>query len=184
MKHFKTIYTSMFIAVVLGAAGPATAQWRPATFFVEGAGGEKDLGALTVGVGWPWDWKRDWLGGQFGGSTEAFVTHIRARGPGGGHEGTTLLGVQPLLRYRFAEGRSPWFLEAGIGLSVTDSKFETTDKRFSTNFNFYDTLAAGRSFGEGGRHEVSLRLTHISNGGVKKPNPGEEFLQLRYAAKF
>lgn len=81
--------------------------------------------------------------------------------------------VVPLLRYRFSRGQSPWFAEAGIGLSVMNPVYQSAHKQFSTHFNFVDVLGLGRSFGEGQRHEMGLRLTHISNGGIKHPNPGE-----------
>jgi lipid A 3-O-deacylase len=42
----------------------------------------------------------------------------------------------------------------------------------------------GRSFGADRRHELSLRVSHFSNCGIETPNPGENFLQLRYATKF
>jgi hypothetical protein len=42
-------------------------------------------------------------------------------------------------------------------------------------------LALGRSFGSGDRHEIALRAKHFSNGGVREPNPGLNFVQLRYS---
>jgi lipid A 3-O-deacylase len=42
-------------------------------------------------------------------------------------------------------------------------------------------VAIGRRFGASKEHEVMLRLQHFSNAGIKHPNPGEDFLQLRYA---
>ena len=96
----------------------------------------------------------------------------------------TQLGLVPLLRYRFGEGRSNWFIEAGIGVSVMDPIYRTEEKRFSTRFNFVDVAGAGRSFGQRREHELSLRIAHISNANIKKPNPGENFLQLRYAVLF
>jgi hypothetical protein len=33
-------------------------------------------------------------------------------------------------------------------------------------------------------HELSLRIQHSSNAGIKEPNPGENFLLLRYAHVF
>ena len=62
--------------------------------------------------------------------------------------------------------------------------YETDRKRFSTTFNFGDHLAVGRNFGQRSEHELSLRLQHFSNGGIKHPNPGEDFIQLRYAYRF
>jgi lipid A 3-O-deacylase len=46
--------------------------------------------------------------------------------------------------------------------------------------HFADHLAVGRRFGEGLQPEVALRVQHFSSGGIHRPNPGEDFLQLRY----
>lgn len=174
----------VLLASLSGLAPGALADWRPDGAFIEGAVADHRAGSATVGAIWAWDWKRDFWGGQLTGNTEAFASHWTARAAEGRRESYTLLGLQPLLRYRFAGGRSPWFAEAGIGVSVMDSRYDTPAKRQATRFNFYDTLAVGRNFGADGRHEVSLRLTHVSNADIKKPNPGEEFLALRYAVRF
>ncbi len=55
---------------------------------------------------------------------------------------------------------------------------------FSTRLNFVSQPGVGRSFGSDGRHKLSLRFQHYSNAGIKSPNPGEDFLQLRYAWRF
>jgi hypothetical protein len=89
-----------------------------------------------------------------------------------------------VLRYRFGRGGSDWFAEGGIGVSYFNGLYERDDKRFSTRFNFYDTLGVGRNFGARREHEVTLRVLHVSNGGIKKPNPGENFVQLRYGHSF
>ena len=38
--------------------------------------------------------------------------------------------------------------------------------------------------GTQGHHEINLRLVHVSNGGIRKPNPGQDFGQLRYVYWF
>jgi lipid A 3-O-deacylase len=45
-------------------------------------------------------------------------------------------------------------------------------------------IGMGRSFGGHGKNEISLRLQHFSNGGIKKPNPGENFVRVRYTRRF
>lgn len=45
-------------------------------------------------------------------------------------------------------------------------------------------LGLGVSLGAQRRHELLLRLQHVSNAGLKQPNPGLNFLQLRYALHF
>ena len=31
------------------------------------------------------------------------------------------------------------------------------------------------------QEKLALRIQHFSNGSIKKPNPGENFIQLRYS---
>jgi hypothetical protein len=54
----------------------------------------------------------------------------------------------------------------------------TREKRFSTAFNFGDHIGIGYRTGRG---EWSLRLQHFSNAGIDTPNPGEDFVQLRWS---
>lgn len=187
MKHLFTSSHSrqalMLAATVFASATAQAAGLAPSAGFVEAAAADHRTYATTVGLIWPWSWKSDWLGGELTGSTEAFVSNWTTRAEAR-REGYTQIGVVPLVRYRFSQGRSPWFLEGGIGLSLLDSRFVIASRQMSTALNFYDVLAAGRSFGIDNRHEVSLRLSHISNAGIKKPNPGQEFLQMRYAVRF
>lgn len=167
------------------APGPASAQGlRPAGLYVQGGGGQSGLRAGSLGLVWPWGWSRQVGGGEVTANTELFVSHWRARAAGGGHQGFVQVGVVPMLRYRFAEGRSPWFVEAGIGLSVMDRRFVTPDRNQGSRWNFSDNLALGHSFGSAGEHEVSLRWQHTSNAGLKDPNPGVDLILLRYAARF
>ncbi len=167
------------VATTAGAEG-----LRPGAVFVQGGSGESGLRAAGVGLLWPWAWRAQALGGEFGLQTELFASHWRARGLAGAREGYTQIGLLPLLRYRLAEGRSPWFIEGGIGLSLTDRLFSTPARSMSSRWNFTDNLALGRHFGDRGQHELSLRWQHTSNAGLKKPNPGLDLVMVRYSARF
>jgi lipid A 3-O-deacylase len=94
------------------------------------------------------------------------------------------VGLVPTFRYCDAEGTSPWFVEFGIRASLTTTVYETRGKRFSTSFNFTNRVGVGRNFGASGQHELSLHVEHFSNAGIKRPNPGENFAQLRYSYRF
>ncbi|WP_168107885.1 acyloxyacyl hydrolase [Ramlibacter lithotrophicus] len=182
---FLTMHTrriTMLLAAALLATG-ARADLRPQGMFVQAGAGEDSARALSVGAVWPWSWQRQVRGGRLEGITEAYVSRWSVK-DGGRRAGFTHVGVVPLLRYRFEKGRSPWFVEAGIGLTYMDRTYRTSEKQFSTHFNFADVLGAGRNFGEGQRQEVSLRLTHFSNGGLKHPNPGMNLVRLRYGVMF
>jgi lipid A 3-O-deacylase len=117
------------------------------------------------------------------GMTEAYLSEWSARGVGE-RRAFTQLAVLPLVRLRFRGGASPWFVEGGIGISAMSPIYRTGTKEFSTSFNFVDTVGIGRSLDAQHRHELSLRVQHVSNADIKTPNPGENFLQLRYAVAF
>ncbi len=96
----------------------------------------------------------------------------------------TQIGAIANWRYRFGEGTSPWFTELGIGGTLMDSMYHTPARTWSTRFQFSEHLGVGRSFGQRGEHEVSVRIQHLSNANIKKPNPGENFVRVRYMYRF
>ncbi len=172
------------LAVACTVVLPAAAQaLRPAGFFVQV--GAADFGALdaSVGLTWPWMWKSSLLGTEVGGHTEGYIAHWDGRSHTG-RRGFTQVGLVPVFRFRPDQGRSPWFGEAGVGVSLTDQLFVSEVKQFTTTFNFVDVVGIGLSFGADRRQEIGLRLQHVSNAGIRVPNPGQNFVQLRYAARF
>ncbi|MES2937426.1 MAG: acyloxyacyl hydrolase [Pseudomonadota bacterium] len=173
--------TALSIAAVFPCAA---ADLRPGQVFVQGGVGDKHTDSLTVGARWPWAWRTEFIGMEATAATEAFVSLWRAPEFGGGHQTYAQLGLVPMFRLRFDQGRSPWFAEGGIGITVTNAVYNTPERQFSTAGNFIDTLAVGRNFGADNAHELSLRIAHFSNASIKKPNPGLNFIQLRYGMKF
>ncbi|MBI2769070.1 MAG: acyloxyacyl hydrolase [Burkholderiales bacterium] len=171
------------VALFLSAPAAAQRLTVPKGFFVEGGGGGDRTWNTTVGLAWPWGWKYSLAGSEITGITELYLSEWSAPSAGSRHY-FTQLGLVPVFRLRMDQGRSPWFFEAGIGLSVMDRKYSSDQKHFSTNFNFIDAVGFGRSFGVNGKQELGLRLQHVSNAGISKPNPGQNFLQLRYSRMF
>jgi hypothetical protein len=139
--------------------------------------------SLTAGVGWPLAWRYSAQGVDFSAQMEGFASLWRAPQKVGGNKTFVQAGVLPVLRLRPGQA-SPVFAEAGIGLSFTDDVYTSRRKTFSTRFNFYDMLGVGMNFGAQRQHELGVRFVHISNAGIKKPNPGENFVLLRYAHSF
>ena len=166
-------------------AVPAQAQvQRAPAMFVQAGGGDDGVRTASIGLIWPWKWRSRSWGDRLSAHTELVASYWRARDFDGGHQGFKHLALVPYLRYRPANGQSLWFVEGGIGIVATDRRYVTPDKTFSTRLNFSDNLAVGRSFGEQRQHEVSLRLQHTSNASIKRPNPGEDLLQVRYSTSF
>jgi len=79
---------------------------------------------------------------------------------------------------------NPWFVEGGIGATVTSSVYRNFDKHFSTAFNSGDHVGVGYAFGAARKNEIALRAEHFSNAGIKHPNPGQNFVELRYVHHF
>jgi lipid A 3-O-deacylase len=182
-QAFRLVGLSLAAAALFSAHAPVQAQgMKPPSVFVQGGFGKQSIYSLNGGVAWPWDWKSS--GGGWTGYTELLVGVWSARAIGGGRSDYAHIALSPIFRYHFDSGSSPVFFEGGIGLSLTSPKYLTPTKTFGSQFNFADTLGIGYSFGDKWDQDVTLRLQHLSNAGIKKPNPGEEFLQLRYTWKY
>ena len=170
--------------LTLSAGHAAAIDLRPDGIALQGSLGTHDTRMAGAAVAWDWEWEYLRRKAKISGQTEVFVNHWRADAVSGGRDGYTQLGILPTLRMHLGRGLAPWYLEVGIGVSWLDQRFQTAERRFSTRFNFYDVLGGGYVLGHRRQHELGLRLVHVSNAGIKQPNPGQDFLQLRYLARF
>jgi lipid A 3-O-deacylase len=144
----------------------------------------KSTRATTVGAVWAWDSAWSVAGGRLSGSWELSLGRWSATAPGEvSRTWVGQFGVTPVLRY-WPAATPRWFIEGGIGVHLISPLYRGNDKQFATRFNFGDHLAAGLLFGEQQQHELALRIQHFSNGGIREPNPGENFWQLRYSFRF
>ena len=88
------------------------------------------------------------------------------------------LSATPFLRWTLADR---YYLEAGIGATVfSHSSF--ANKNLSTAYQFGDHLGIGMHLSPNSR--LSLRYSHYSNAGIKRPNPGLNVLQLNYSYQY
>lgn len=161
-------------------------DWKPDAYTVKAGVGEHDALMVGAGIRWDWDFHRMRRKSELTAHTELMLNEWRAQKPDlSGLTYYTQVVLLPTLRMRLARGASPWFLEVGIGLSWMNKKLQTPDKQFSTEWNFYDVLGVGYTLGgPQGDSEIDLRLVHFSNAGFRDPNPGLNFLQLRYSREF
>jgi len=157
--------------------------WVPDHVFAQ-IGTAEDARMAAVGVGWEVPALRGFVFGNSSGYVEASIGRWVADISDGSRSSAwvTQVGITPVLRWH--PFNDPWwFTEAGIGVNVLAPLYRSSDKRFSTAFNFGDHVGIGVQLGEDHRQELSLRLQHFSNAGIKDPNPGENFLQLRYTVR-
>lgn len=169
------------------ASGVQAQQAAPytAAVYVQAAKASRGADALTVGVALPWGNGPRWQLGDT--PVEAYWDIYMSRwsssdAPGG--RDVTALGFTPTFRFLPGGQSAGWFVDAGIGATYSNRVYVPAPQRFSTRFNFASSVGVGMQFGEQRAHELSLRLQHVSNASIKKPNPGENFLQLRYAVRF
>jgi hypothetical protein len=169
-------------AFALSAAAPAFAWGTPDGVFVQG-GAWTRVHSATVGATWDWGWQRPFGPGMVTGYTEVALGRWQTHGSTD-DRGYTQFGVTPVFRLYPGGAAAGWFAELAIGANFISPIYHNNKRQFSTTFNFGDQLAVGRRFGTQGKHELALRFQHFSNGGYKHPNPGENFVQARYAYRF
>jgi hypothetical protein len=166
-------------------AGPAQATsdetvrspWQPSRAFVQVGGGE-GTNSQTAGLQWPWPSEPvAFAGSSLHGYVELAIGHWESHHDQRGGATSTLIGIAPALRYDLP--RHPrWFADAALGINAITPIFHDRFNDFSTVFNFSEHIGIGYR-PEGGRWEWALRVQHFSNGGIHKPNPGQNFLQFR-----
>lgn len=131
-------------------------------------------------VGAQWNWQKQWFKGDawhVGGYWDLQL------GQWHGASHITDIGLTPTFRLEQNTGYGP-YLEGAIGFHYLSGKNISTNKQFSTNFQFGDHVGAGVRFGDKGQYDFGLRLQHLSNGGIKHPNPGINFAILRLQYHF
>jgi hypothetical protein len=154
----------------------------PSTLFLQAGAAEGRTTQLLAGATWDLPWEKESPLGRLGAYVEASFGRWTTETGAGGSAWMTQVGVTPVLRLSPHEW-SDWFVEAGIGANVILPVYRSESKTFSTEFNFGDHAALGRRFGHAKQHELAVRIQHFSNGGINEPNPGENFLQVRYSVR-
>lgn len=175
------------IALLLTAFAAHADPDRSLGMYAEGGvapHGHGDSYSLALGALVPWAPVEALRSGPWSFNWDLYVSDWNAPLQAGGRRNYAQLGAIATFRYRFGEGRSPWFAEAGLGATLMNHVYGTTTRDFSTAFQFTEALGLGYSFGARREHELSLRLQHFSNAGIKEPNPGENFVRVRYAYRF
>ena len=96
------------------------------------------------------------------------------------------VGYSPVLRLeRPLQGSANvFFVEGSIGVRLLSHTRVAPDRSLSTAFQFSDMIGMGLQWGREGRSTLGLRYQHISNLGIKRPNPGMDFALLYYTLRF
>jgi lipid A 3-O-deacylase len=178
MKHF---ISTIFVGGVFGLAA-LPAQAVNGVSIELGTGDSTDMGRVGV----QWDWNKRWLQtGEWhvGGYWEASIGRWhRDTNAVGQNSNLTDVGFTPVFRFQRNDLKGP-YAEAAVGFHWL-SRTQIGDKRMSTQFQFGDHLGAGYRFGDKGQYDLGFRYQHLSNGGIKRPNNGINFSQVRLQYHF
>ncbi|MCA0310492.1 MAG: acyloxyacyl hydrolase [Proteobacteria bacterium] len=176
------------VAACLGAAcGLAQAQAQPAggldwTLSAAGAA-EANVSKLGVIAGWTQPAPL-WQGAQWRLRLRHELELAAWRVPKA--RDLLELGYSPVLRLErpLRGGQALLFVEGSIGARLLSHTRVAPERSLSTAFQFSDMLGVGVQWGAQARSTLGLRYQHVSNLGIKRPNPGLDFGQLYYTHRF
>lgn len=154
----------------------------PAVQVLVGRDAGKDINKTELNLIWDTGWK--WgnpQGWQLNLDVELALAHWNAKS-GTNRRNLFEAGVSPMFRLEYRGWSVVPYLEAGIGVRGLSHTSVSDEHRFSTAFQFADTIGVGVSMGDRQQFALGYRFQHISNAGIKRPNPGVDFSQvyLRY----
>jgi len=127
--------------------------------FVEAGYGDDSTSLLRAGITYRWRERGYWEIGA--GIWDNF------------EETTVDIGATPVFRLQ----RSQFYVEAGIGVHLIHAHV-STEGNIALQFGSH----AGAGFSSG-KYDFGLRLQHLSNAGLRHPNPGNNFLLVRFGYK-
>ena len=145
-----------------------------------------EVDMLRIGV--QWNWSKRWALSQnwhIGGYWDLSFGSWNNNSPLKTNNGLTDLGFTPVFRLQQTSmGAISPYLEAAIGFHLLSSTSVSEERRFSTMFQFGDHLGFGIRFGAKHAMDLGYRYQHLSNAGIKHPNQGINFHQVRFQYHF
>jgi hypothetical protein len=139
-------------------------------------------------VGFQWNWQKQWItegDWRVGGYWDVMLGVLKGDSPLGGNKDLANIGIAPVFRLqqKTPSAIAP-FLEAGLGLHLFSGRRIHAAKTFGSTYEFGSHLGAGVRFGPKRAFELGYRFQHYSNAGIKKPNPGINFNEIRFQYHF
>lgn len=160
------------------------------SFAIDGVSVEAGNGnsADMYRAGVQWNWEQKWFDNgawQLGGYWEASAGAWRGKSSIGQNQNIVDIGFTPVFRLTQKDnsGLSP-YVEGAIGVHLISPAWIYANRKFGSAFQFGDHVGAGVTFGQKAEYDLGMRFQHLSNGGIKKPNQGINFTQVRFAYHF
>jgi hypothetical protein len=130
----------------------------------------------VLGVGFGWDKLRTW---PLGSHVELDLSLLARVNRWHGTDANPVVenlwdfSLTPVLRIQGTKW--PLFLDLGVGVHLLSHTRINENRQFSTRFQFGEFIGPGVRLGP---VDVSYRLEHVSNGGIKNPNDGLTYHSL------
>jgi lipid A 3-O-deacylase len=182
MNKKKTAWCSRTLcSMVFAALGLASASASADQFGVQVAGGVADHDMKKGDLGFVWDPNLTWweIGGfHFALVGEAHLAFWHSTADNAVNKNIVEAGITPVFRFIKSSGLIRPYFEAGVGVRVISHPRITENYTMSSAFQFADMVGVGAAFGEHQNYQAGFRFQHLSNAGIKHPNPGIDFSQL------
>ena len=180
-------FSSVIAALALLSASPAALAIDGISFeYGDSDSSNSSVNAYRVGAQWDWNKKLIEAGNwHLGGYWEANLGYWDNRSNGRTADELFDIGFTPVFRLQqnSITGLSP-YAELGVGIHFLSRTSVSTQRQFGSSFQFGDHIGAGLRFGDRGRYDIGYRYQHLSNLGIKQPNQGINFHQLRLQYHF
>jgi lipid A 3-O-deacylase len=189
LSHADRSMTARHLFPTLYAAAAVTLALPAAAASVDGGSLEYASGPKVrlVRLALQSDWERRWFqrnGRHLGAYWDVQFAQWRGstyRNVPGAHQDITDLGLTPVFRWQ-ADERKGWYVEGGIGLHLLSELYDDGNNVLSTRFQFGDHVGAGYVLPSG--WDLGVKFQHFSNGGIKDPNSGVNFVVLKLGRAF
>lgn len=182
LKIIQSASRLLAIACLSGTA--ATAMADPAVQLGVGRDVGNDIEKAEINMAWDtglrWGNPDGW---QLNLDVELALAQWRTTG-GTNRRNLTEGGVSPMFRIEYRAWEIVPYIEAGIGVRVLSHTQVSDEHRFSSAFQFADTIGVGVSMGDRQQFSMGYRYQHISNASIKRPNPGSNFSQIYVRYRF
>ena len=163
------------LGAVAALGTSALAHADPGVHVAFGRDPGHNLNKYEIGVNWDsgfaWGNPQGWLVKL---QWEAELAEWNARS-GTNAQNVTEFGFSPIFRLEKRGGSLVPFLEASVGVRMMSHKATSDEHRSGSLFQFSDMIGVGMAFGPKTAYEAGFRYQHVSNAGIKQPNPGSGF---------
>jgi lipid A 3-O-deacylase len=139
-------------------------------------------------IGVQWNWSKRWalgsnwhIGGFWDLSLGYWDNDSRERTA----SSIVDFGFTPVFRLQqTTPGAVAPYLEAAIGFHYLSNSSLGSKRRLGSRFQFGDHIGLGLRFGPRHAYDIGYRYQHLSNAGIKEPNQGINFHQIRLQYHF